>query len=211
MKLNLGCGPIHPSGWVNVDGSNRAWLASRLPWVDRVFVSLGLLAPTEFNVETFYANLLRRFPWNDNTIEAIYMGEILEHFAKEEGEFVLHECYRVLQSGGLLRIRVPDHAHFWENYVQEYESTKQKPRQEWTLHHTRWTTMYFHDICIHRPRPWQSMGHFHKWMYDEISLILLVESIGFQHVERKPFHQSCIPQIEAVENRDDLIIEAVRP
>ena len=38
--LNLGCGPVSPQGWVNVDGSNRAWLASRLPLLDGLLVRL---------------------------------------------------------------------------------------------------------------------------------------------------------------------------
>ncbi len=44
------------------------------------------------------------------------------------------------------------------------------------------------------PRLWQSMGHYHKWMYDEISLIPLVESVGFQdqpkHFITAAFHTS---------------------
>jgi len=211
MRLNLGCGPVHPAHWVNVDGSNRAWLASRFSWLDRFLVTLWILPPTEFNATTVYANLLRRLPWGDHTVEAIYMGEILEHFSQKEGEHVLRECYRVLKPGGILRIRVPDHACFWKNYIEEYTRIMEQPRDEWSLDHTRWTAMYFHDICIRRPRFWQSMGHYHKWMYDEISLILLVEAVGFQCVERKTFHQSCIPQIEVVEVRDDLIVEARRP
>jgi predicted SAM-dependent methyltransferase len=211
MRLNLGCGHVHAASWMNVDGSNRAWLASRLPWLDRLFVTLRLIAPTEFNAKTVYANLLRRFPWGDKSVEAIYMGEILEHFTQSEGERVLRECYRVLRPSGLLRIRVPDHARFWKQYVEEYERTKQQPHAQWSLAHTRWTAMYFRDLCVRRPHIWQSMGHYHKWMYDEISLILLVEAVGFENVERRVLHQSGIPQIEEVEVREELIIEATRP
>lgn len=211
MKLNLGCGHVHAANWVNVDGSNRAWLASRLPWVDRMLVAISITAPTEFNSKTVYANLLRRFPWDEQSIEAIYLGEILEHFTQEQGEGVLRECYRVLRPGGMLRIRVPDHAKFWNNYVEEYERTRQQPREKWSLAHTRWTEMYFRDLCIRRPRAWQSMGHYHKWMYDEISLILLLEKVGFHNVERRAMHQSEIPKIDEVEVRDDLIVEGARP
>ncbi len=211
MKLNLGCGPVQPAGWTNVDGSNRAWLASRHPWLDRLLVLTRVTAATEFSGKTVYADLLRRFPWQDQSVEGIYMGEILEHFTQQEGEHVLRECFRILQPGGILRIRVPDHARFWTNYLTEYEQTKQQPRAKWTLDHTRWTAMYFETMCVNRPRPWQSMGHYHKWMYDDVSLILLLESLGFEQVERKPFHQSAIPHIDEVEVRDDLIVEAVRP
>lgn len=211
MKLNLGCGPVHADGWVNVDGSNRAWLASRLPWLDRILVKLRILSPTEFTPEIRQANLLRRFPWSDASVDAIYMGEVLEHFTAQQGEHVLRECYRVLKPGGVLRLRVPDHARFWTNYVQEYEAVRARPRDQWSLEHTRWTAMYFREICVRRPRPWQSMGHFHKWMYDEVSLLLLLEAIGFRQAERRDLHDSRIPQVEAVEVRPDLIVEATRP
>lgn len=211
MKLNLGCGPVQPPGWINVDGSNRAWLASRLPWVDRLLVTLCLIPPTEFNTQTFHANLQRRFPWQDSSAEKIYMGELLEHLTREEGIHVVRECYRVLKPGGILRIRVPDNTHFWKNYLEEYEKIKQQPMEKWTLAHTRWVEMYFREICVSRPLPWQSMGHFHKWMYDEVSLIQLLVSAGFQNVERKSLHQSRIPDIKKIETREDLIVEATRP
>ena len=211
MKLNLGCGPVHAANWVNVDGSNRAWLASRLPWLDRLLVAAGLIAPTEFNERTVFAPLLRRFPWKNASADAIYMGEILEHFTQKDGERVLSECYRVLKPGGLLRVRVPDRARFWKQYVEEFERTKSKPRAQWNLDHTRWTAMYFRDVPVRRPRLWQSMGHFHKWMSDEVSLIHLFESMGFERAERRALHQSGISQIEDVEIRDDLIVEGTRP
>lgn len=210
-RLNLGCGHVCAPNWTNVDGSNRAWLVSQAPWLDGLLVGMRLLSPTEFQQGITYANLLRRFPWADQSVGAIYMGEILEHFTEKEGKHVLGECYRVLKPGGILRIRVPDHARFWKNYVDEYEQVRQRPRTNWSLEHTKWTSMYFRTICVDRPRPWMSMGHFHKWMYDDVSLTLLLESLNFQHVERKAFHESDIPHIDAVEVRDDLIVEARRP
>jgi predicted SAM-dependent methyltransferase len=183
---------------------------SRLSWLDRLLVGLRLLPPTDFQAGIVYVNLLRPFPWPDQSINAIYMGEILEHFTEDEGKRVLRECYRVLGPGGILRIRVPDHARFWKNYVDEYEQIRQQPRESWSLHHARWTGMYYRNICVDRPRIWQSMGHYHKWMYDDVSLTLLLESLNFRNVERKAFHQSEIPYIEEVEVRDDLIVEAKR-
>jgi predicted SAM-dependent methyltransferase len=209
MKLNLGCGPVQPEGWVNVDGSNRAWLASRLPWIDRICVSCKLFAPTDFNPSTVWANLLKRFPWDDRSVQAVYLGEILEHFTREEGEGLLRECHRVLELGGVIRVRVPDDAAFWGNYVREYEATRRLPRTQWSSDHTRWTRMHFQEVCTTRPKPWRSMGHYHKFGYDDVSLILLLEKIGFREVDRRRLHESRIDDIQAVENRYDLIVEGI--
>jgi predicted SAM-dependent methyltransferase len=207
--LNLGCGHVQPAGWVNVDDSYRAWLVSRLPLLDRLLVRLRLLPVTEFTRHVTYFNVGRRFPWPDGSAQAVYLGEILEHFTPEAGARVVRECFRVLQPGGVIRIRVPDNARFWARYLEEFERTRQRPRDEWTVEHTRWVKMFFEQICV-RKRLFSSMGHFHKWMYDEISLIKLLESVGFRAADRMPFHQSRIADIAAVEIRDDLIVEAVK-
>jgi SAM-dependent methyltransferase len=211
LKLNLGCGHIQPPRWVNVDGSNRAWLASKLHPVDSMLVRLRLLPPSEFNPRTVYANLLKPFPWPAGSASAIFMGDVLEHFSPEHGKHLVEESFRILAPGGVIRLRTPDHAHFWRNYVTEHDAMLASPREQWSLDHTRWTKMYFNDICTSRPRLWQSMGHFHKWGYDEVSLIKLLSSAGFADVRRMPFHESKIADIAVVELREDLSVEGTKP
>lgn len=211
LKLNLGCGAIQPTGWVNVDGSNRAWLVTHLPLFDRALVALRLIPPTEFNSKTFYTNLERVFPWRDNTIDIIYMGELLEHFTRENGEIMLRECFRVLKpETGILRVRVPDNFRFWSQYVEQFNHMRQRPRIDWTLDHTRWIDIFFSCICTRREllRP---MGTYHKWMYDEISLIKTFENVGFRNVERMAYHQSRIPDVSSVEVRGELLVEGTKP
>ena len=211
MKLNLGCGPVQPNGWVNVDGSNRAWLASRLPLVDRALVAFGAIPPTEFNGGTHYANLLKRFPWPDASASAVYFGWVLEHFTKAQGEHMVRESFRVLRPGGRLRVRVPDNAKFWRTYLSKFEHARNAEREFWPqADHTKFVQMFFDDICKTRPKPWQSMGHFHKWMYDEISMTTLFEGVGFREVRKCDYRDSGINGIAAVEHYDDLIIEGVR-
>src|SRR5947209_13020623 len=83
-KLNLGCGPVQPSGWLNVDGSRRAWLASRLSWVDWLLVRARLLAPSEFGPTVRIHNLLKPLPWASNSVSYIYSGELWEHFELQD-------------------------------------------------------------------------------------------------------------------------------
>jgi predicted SAM-dependent methyltransferase len=208
--LNIGCGPVQPEGWVNIDGSNRARLASRLPWLDRLLVGLRLLPPTEFNRHTRSDDVRKGLPYPENSVEVVYCGEILEHFEREDGERFLAECFRVLKPGGVLRVRVPDNYHFWKNYVTEFERAYARPRREWDTEHARWTALFFRDICVRRPGL-KSMGHYHKWMYDEITLTLAFEKAGFVEVERRGLHHSRIADVARVETRDDLIIEGVKP
>ncbi len=210
LKLNIGCGPIQPPGWVNVDGSNRAWLASKLPWLDGLLVWIGIFPATEFNRQTFFANLARRWPWRNESVDAIYGGEVLEHFTYQQGQRLLEECCRILKPGGVLRLRVPDNALFWENYLNEFHATRQKPPSQWTLDHTRWIEMFFREICV-RPRLLRSVGHYHKWMYDEVSLTKALQQARFTEVQAMAFRQSRIDDIVSVEVRNDLIVEGTKP
>jgi Methyltransferase domain len=44
----------------------------------------------------------------DDSVEMIWMGDFLEHLMRVKSEFVLKECYRVMQSGGKIIVSVPD-------------------------------------------------------------------------------------------------------
>src|SRR3954454_23375463 len=85
VRLNIGCGHIQPEGWINIDGSNRAKLASRLPWLDSLLVRLRILPPTEFSSRTRVHDVRKRLPFADNSVDVVYSGEMLEHFQRDEG------------------------------------------------------------------------------------------------------------------------------
>jgi len=114
-KLNLGCGPIQPKGWINIDGSNRAWLASRFNSIDRLLVKLGILPKTEFNSDTKFVNLVKGLPFRDGAVDFIYAGELWEHIEHKDALELAKDCCRVLRQGGVLRICVPDGPFFGQN------------------------------------------------------------------------------------------------
>jgi len=81
--LNLGCGLRYHMNWINVD-----------------FVSTG--------EGVLSHNLLKGIPFSDSQIDVVYHSHLLEHFSKADGINFIKECYRVLKSGGIIRIAVPD-------------------------------------------------------------------------------------------------------
>jgi SAM-dependent methyltransferase len=209
LLLNLSCGHVTPRAWVNVDGSNRAWLASTWPRVDAWLVRLGVLPPTDFANGIQFVNFSKRLPWANSTMDAIYQGEVLEHSTKEDGERLLRECHRVLQGGGVLRLREPDNSGLWQNYLAEYSATLRRRRGERNRDHERWIAMFFRDICVERPGRFGSMDHYQKWMHDEVTLTVLRENLCFDEVARRDFHDS-IDGVAQVEMCSDLVVEAVR-
>jgi SAM-dependent methyltransferase len=210
-RLNLGCGPVQPEGWINVDGSNRAWLASRLWPLDQLLVRLRLLPRTEFGRHIKVLDLLRPLPFAEGSVGAIYAGEVWEHFEYPDAARLTAECFRVLAPGGVLRLCVPDGAAFWSCYLDRYREQMAAPRGRRNAEALRrQVQLYFHDIATRRI--WLgSLGHTHKWQFDEVQLVELMESVGFTQVERMPFHHSAIEGISAVERSDFLIIEGRKP
>jgi len=198
-------------GFVNVDGSNRAWLASTLPWLDAAFVKLGLFSPTEFSSKVSYMNLLKGIRFPDASVSCIYSGELWEHFEYDDAVRVTKECFRVLKPNGVLRLCVPDGPTFWREYLALYDRERVRPladRDEAALRER--IELYFREICTRRPGL-RSMGHTHKWQFDDIQLEHMLRSCGFGKVERMKFHDSRISGVELVERSNFLIVEGVKP
>lgn len=83
LLLNLGCGPKHIPGMVNVDNE-------------------ALFKPDkEVNLERF------PWPWKNQSVDGILASHILEHMP--DWERFLRECVRILKPGGMLEIAVPHH------------------------------------------------------------------------------------------------------
>jgi len=211
LRLNLGCGPVQPDGWINVDGSNRAKLAGWLPWADRALQYLGILGPTEFGPHIRVLNLFKPLPWADGTVSAVYAGELWEHFELADSERLTRECYRVLRRGGILRVTVPDAAQLWGKYMHMYTEEMSKPRMERSAARLQELMgMFFADIAT-SPRWMLSWGHCHKWFFDEIQLIELFDRVGFKSVQRMAFRESRIRNIEGVQVSEMLTVEGIKP
>lgn len=82
--LHIGCGDINAPYFINVD-------ARQLP-----------------HVHIVTANLFRLEMIPDNMVDMVYMSHVLEHVSHRDIVTTLMEMQRILKSGGLLRISVPD-------------------------------------------------------------------------------------------------------
>ena len=211
LRVNLGCGPVMPKNWMNVDGSRRAWLMAHGAGLDRLLVRLKLLRATAFRPGIVHHDLRRPLPWANDSVAAIYAGEVWEHLEYEDARRLTNECRRVLMTGGVLRLCVPDGVEFWQNYLtifrEEQALEPAKRHVERLRSHVR---MYFDDICT-RPPGLKSFGHFHKWQYDEVQLVDLCTRSGFKDVGRQAFGVSRIPDIGVLERSNFLIVEGVKP
>ena len=134
IKLNLGSGTDYIDGWVNVDIDTK-------------------------NKVDVIADLNKKFPFKDNTVDEIKASDILEHFTKEDGEKFLKECHRVLKRGGIMIIRT-------HNIFQVFSQFKNDPL---VLIHFLYGDTKQTDIF-----------GTHKYAYTKDSFNLISKKVGFE-------------------------------
>ena len=92
MKIHLGCGKRYIPSFVHVD-----------------IVDL----PNHID----YRHNVAELPmFQDNSAELIYASHVFEYFDRQQATTVLAEWRRVLKSGGILRLAVPDFPALIEVY-----------------------------------------------------------------------------------------------
>jgi predicted SAM-dependent methyltransferase len=111
--LNLGCGSCYHPAWLNVDFRSTA---------------PGVMA----------CNLSHGLPFADNSFDVIYHSHLLEHFPKRYAPIFLHECFRVLKPGGIIRVVVPDLEQMARLYLDLLEKALQgdeeaQKRYDWIM------------------------------------------------------------------------------
>lgn len=85
MNLNIGCGRDYRKGWENIDISKDV--------------------KAEFHMDIRKQPL----PFDDETATLIWISGVLEQIgSNDELLFVMRECYRVLEQGGVMQVVVPN-------------------------------------------------------------------------------------------------------
>lgn len=105
--------------------------------------------------------------FDDASVDLIYSSHTLEYFDRIEVASVLREWSRVLKTGGVLRLAVPDFAAL----VTLYERTGDLDRVVGPLY-GRW------------PIPGADEVVYHRTVYDERCLRQILEQNGFQDCRR---------------------------
>lgn len=227
IRLNLGCGLLAPQGWVNVDGSWNARLA-KYPFIRRMLSWLRILPPGKMEIpwssSIFIHDVRKPLPFPDGSAAAIYASHVLEHLYFYEARSLLLESFRVLASGGVLRVVVPDLKAIAEEYLGERpfgplsrEMAALQPADRFNQRLLMRASEPPSSNLFYRVyEAWQDF-HSHKWMYDRDSLEALFRWGGFVNVQPKECHMSCIEDIQAVEDRSRILhgagicVEGIKP
>ena len=150
IKLHIGCGNIIKDGWVNID---------RKP-------------PADLQID-----VCRGLPYDTNSCEIIYTEHFLEHLAwPDENIPFLADCYRVLKSGGIISIGVPDSKFVVVECLKDIQNF-QAMVSEHKWGYPDYCKTAFEYINYH----FRLNGH-HKFAYDVDTLQAHLEQVGFINV-----------------------------
>ena len=115
MKINLCCGTNVFPGWLNVDRTDlEADYLRHLRDSDPGFVWPAEQQRIAEAVKAGQLEFMRHdvrtgLPWADGSVEAIYVGQAIEHFNRRtEAPAFLRECCRVLRQYGVIKLTTPD-------------------------------------------------------------------------------------------------------
>ena len=187
-KYNLGCGTKIYQDFLNIGYWSH--------------LTPGMIYKDVNGTEnTFMLNhdLCNGIPAVDDSLDLVYHAHMLEHLSYTDGIQFLRECYRVLRSGGMMRILVPD----LELWINAYTNNN-----KFFFDQYRRFGGIDPDIYVEKAAVFMGMlhNHEHKCGYDFASLKWVVEYVGFQGVTRTLFASGDVDNLEVLEPMDPIKI-----
>ena len=193
-NFHIGCGYTIGKNWFNYDNSLVAAI-ERVP----ILKMLIKLNNKKFPQGLMYGNIVKNLLCAENTADNIYCSHVLEHVPLNDGKKILRNIYRMLKTGGILRIIVPSLEARVKKYIQNKDA---------------------HSFI-------QSLGCFkndendnflkklrflfgasrHKWMFDKNSLYDELKDAGFDDSKIRvcEFSDSGLDIFSEVEDKDRFI------
>ena len=189
-KIHIGCGESFFPGWLNCDK----------------FVAGA----------DIYLNVYSKFPFADNTFNKAYSEHLIEHLNVDKVHHFLHEIYRTLRPGGILRLTCPDFDKFVLAYVNKDKSFYDKvlPNFEWKKESHPDLTWVLRSQAS--PLVAYTVKDYfnHKWMYDFATLESCLHEVGFTKVVKQEFQQSIDEECASLDGEskefESLYIDAVK-
>lgn len=148
IYLNLGCGNRYHPDWINID-----------------------IAPNDPKIVQH--DLSRGIPFADATCDVVYHAAVLEHMRCPDAEVFMRECHRVLKSGGIVRVGVPDLEKICKKYLSTLSAALNG--DEAATHNYDWMMLELYDQTVREKGGGNMLEylrqdplHNEKFIYDQI-------------------------------------------
>lgn len=164
------------------------------------WVNIDLEMPNQYPDKICY-NLSKGLPdfIPSGSVDYIFSEHFIEHIERPELVNLLKHCHRAMKPGAVIRISTPN----LDALINFYQKKK---IDAWA---PTWVPATPCQMFNEGVRFW---GHLFIYNFEELKLVF-EEAGGFGLVEPKPWRNSSIPELNALEVRphvNDLIVEAVR-
>lgn len=177
IKINIGCSKSPTKGWINYDNSYGLILSKFGPIINMLY-KLRIISEDQLEVASSYkenkvilANVIKKIPHKNNSVDVVYSSHMLEHFSQEDAKKCLIEIRRILKKDGILRLALPDLKAKVDEYIKSGDADN-----------------FIYETYMWPPTPKSFIGRLylfftgprhHQWMYDSNSLIKLLLDCGF--------------------------------
>jgi predicted SAM-dependent methyltransferase len=132
-----------------------------------------------FHDSVVYLDATRRFPFRDNTFDYIFAEHMIEHIEYGAALGMLKECFRVLKSGGCVRVATPDLRVLLALHSEE-KNDFQKFYIDWAVDRFMPGAHYCKDVFVIN-NFFRSWGH--QFIYDEETLRNTMHTSGFHSIK----------------------------
>lgn len=213
MRINVGCGQTPTKGWRNFDNSLSLRLA-KIPFLPYLFFKAKLINKFQYQFIQFarshqieYGDAIKGLPLLKGTVAVFYSSHMIEHLDQTEAILFLKEAQRILCSGGIIRLAVPDLYKQVQQYIRVGDAD------------TFISGTYLCQKCpktLGRRLYALLVGNRdHRWMYDANSLRSLLLRNGFTNVTIMPPGESKIQDPEPLDLKEKFLesvyVEAENP
>lgn len=177
-RLHVGCGFNFVRGWINVGLFEESYL----PYA----------AAAEKPGLVLHLDVTRDFPFENESLTAIYASHFIEHFDFDDGLAMVRRLRAALAPGGVLRLTFPDLELWIGKYAGNDSAFFERYRSFFRGKDSRLRTRG--EIFMSQLHGWG-----HRWGYDYESMAHLLTLAGFAGARRMALHESAIDGIARVE------------
>lgn len=190
MKLlNIGCGRRFHPDWINLD-----------------------IFPAHSTVTK--CDILNGIPYPQNFFDVVYHSHVLEHLEKKIAPLFINECCRVLKSGGILRVAVPDLEEIARQYLSELKKAiNEEPG--WKDNYD-WVMLEMYDQVVRNSSGGQMEKFLNRETISNKKFIIrrcgtevkeLIEKFEYERAVRKGKNKKkkfTIPACQSINKRDNI-------
>ncbi|MGD0711795.1 MAG: methyltransferase domain-containing protein [Bacteroidales bacterium] len=166
-----------------------------------------------------YLDVTKKFPFDDKSFDYVYSEHLIEHISWLDGLKMLSESFRVLKSGGKIRIATPDLKVLIDLYNNPNNFLNEKYIKWITEKFLNGIEIYLPSLVINNAfRNWR-----HQFLYDRDLLTIAFQKVGFVDIKTYNYGHSDDETLKGIErhginignaemaNFETLILEATRP